>query len=40
MMEEICQIVLDGFLMPVECDLDIVVPIFIGKGDNRNCSCY
>ena len=25
--------------MPVEWDLSIVVPIFKGKGDIRNCSC-
>ena len=26
--------------MPVEWALNIVVPIFNGKGDIRNCSCY
>ena len=26
--------------MPVECALSIVVPIFMGKGDIRNCSYY
>ena len=26
--------------MPVEWALSIVVPIFKGKGDIRNCSCY
>ena len=26
--------------MSVECTLCIVVPIFRGKGDIRNCSCY
>ena len=31
---------LDGFGMPVEWALSIVVPIFKGKGDIRNCSCY
>ena len=31
MMTEICQIVLDGFGMPVEWALSIVVPIFKGK---------
>ena len=36
---EICQKVLDGSKMPVEWDLRIVVPIFKGKGDIRNCSC-
>ena len=39
-MAEECQAVLDGFGMPVELALSIVVPIFNGKGDIRNCSCY
>ena len=26
--------------MPAEWALGIVVPIFTGKGDIRNCSCY
>ena len=26
--------------MPAECALCIVVSIFKGKGDIRNCSCY
>ena len=26
--------------MPVEWALSIVVPIFKGRGDIRNCSCY
>ena len=26
--------------MPVEWALYIVVPVFKGKGDIRNCSCY
>ena len=39
-MAEICQKVLDGFGMPVELALGIVVTIFKGKGDIRNCSCY
>ena len=39
-MTEICQIVLDGFGMPVEWVLGMVVPIFKGKGDIRSCySC-
>ena len=37
-MAEICQKVLDGFGMTVECALGIVVPIFKGKGNIRNCS--
>ena len=39
-MAEICQKVLDGFGMPAEWALSIVVQIFKGKGDIRNCSCY
>ena len=40
LMAEMCQKVLDGLGMPAEWDLSIVVPIFKGKGDIRNCSCY
>ena len=40
MMAEICQRVLSGFRMPIEWALSIVVTIFKGKGDIRNCSCY
>ena len=40
MIAEICQKVLDGFGMPAEWALSIVVPIFMGKGDIRNRSCY
>ena len=39
-MAEICQKVLDGFGMPVEWVLSIVVQIFKGKCDIRSCSCY
>ena len=39
-MAEICQKVLDGFGMPVEWPLSIVVPIFTWKDDISNCSCY
>ena len=39
MMAEIYQWVLDGFGMQAECVLSIVVPIFMGKGDIRNCTC-
>ena len=39
-MVKICQKVQDGFGMPVEWSLSIVVPIFMGKGDIRNCSCH
>ena len=39
-MAEICQKVQDGLRMPVELALSIVVPIFKGNGDIRNCSCY
>ena len=37
-MAAICQRVIDGFEMPVEWAL--VVSIFKGKRDIRNCSCY
>ena len=37
-MAEICQRVIDGFGMLVEWALSIVVPIFYGKGDIRNCA--
>ena len=40
MMAEICQRVLDGFGIPAEWALSIVVTIFKGNGDIRNCSCY
>ena len=39
-MAEICQKVLDGSGMPPEWALRILVPIFNGKGDIRNCSCH
>ena len=39
-MAEICQKVLNGFGMPAEWALGIVVPIFNRKSDIRNCSCY
>ena len=39
-MAEICQKILDVFGTPAELSLGIVVPIFKGKGDIRNCSCY
>ena len=39
-MGEICQKVLDGLGMPAELALSIVVTIFMGKSDTRNCSCY
>ena len=38
-MAEICQKVLDRFVMPAEWALSIVAPIFKGKGDIRNSSC-
>ena len=40
MISEICQNVLDLFVMPAEWALRIVVSIFKWKGDIRNCSCY
>ena len=39
-MAEISQRDLHGFRMLDELTLNIVVPIFKGKGDVRNCSCY
>ena len=39
-MAEICQKVLEGFGMPDEWTLSIVVQIFKRKGDIRNCSYY
>ena len=39
-MSEICEKVLERFGMPAEWSLSIVVPIFNGKDDIRNCSCY
>ena len=38
-MDEICHRVLNGFAMLVEWALDILVPIFKGKGVIGNCSC-
>ena len=37
-MADICQKVLDGFGMPAELALSIVVPNFKGKVNIRNCS--
>ena len=40
-MAEICQIVLDGFWMPVILlGIGIVVSIFNGMGNDICCSCY
>ena len=39
-MAEINLKILDGFGMPAVWALSIVVPIFKGKGDIRNCSGY
>ena len=39
-MVEICQRVLDGFGIPAEWSLSIVVQIFKGKGDIWKSSCY
>ena len=39
-MAEICQKVLYKFGMPGEWSLRIVVPIFMRKGDIKNCSCH
>ena len=40
MMAQIRHNARDGFGMPAELALSIVVPIFKWKGDIRNCSCY
>ena len=40
MMAEMCQKVIDGYGMPTEQAVSIVVPIVKGKGDIWNCSCY
>ena len=40
MMAEICERVLDGFGIPAEWALHIVVPIFKEKGDIKNSCCY
>ena len=37
---ELCQSVLDGRGMPDEWALNVVVPIFKGKGDALNCGAY
>ena len=39
-MAEICQRVLDGFVVPAEWALSIVVQINKEKGDIRYCSFY
>ena len=40
MIAEVCQRVVDGLGMPAELALNIVVLIFKGKDDIRNCSYY
>ena len=37
---ELCQHVLDGKGMPDERQTSVMVPIFKGKGDVRNCNTY
>ena len=39
-MVELCQCVLDGKEMPDEWQTSVLVPIFKGKGDVRNCNTY
>ena len=39
-MAVIRQKLIDGFGIPDEWGLCIVVPIFKGKDDARNCGCY
>ena len=38
--QAICQKVLDGFGMPLDLALNIMIPVFKGKGDTSNCSGY
>ena len=37
---ELCQCTLDGKEMPDEWQTSVLVPIFKGKGDVRNCNSY
>ena len=39
-MVELCQRVIDGKEMPDEWQTSVLVPIFKGKGDVRNCNTY
>ena len=39
-MVELCQRVSDGKGMPDEWQTSVLVPIFKGKGDVRNCNTY
>ena len=39
-MVELCQCVLDGKGMPDEWQTSVLVPIFKGKEDVRNCYTY
>ena len=39
-MLELCQRVLDGKGMPYKWQTSVLVPIFKGKGDARNCNTY
>ena len=39
-MMELCQHLLDGKRMPDEWQTSVLVPIFKGKGDVRNCNTY
>ena len=40
LMVELCQSMLDGRGIPDEWALSVVVPIFKGKGDAKNCGAY
>ena len=40
MMVDLCQRVLDGKGMPNKWPASVLVPIFKGKGDVRNCNTY
>ena len=37
---ELCQSVLDGKEMPDEWQTSVLVPIFKGKGYDRNCNAF
>ena len=39
-MVELCQRVIDGKGMPDKWQTSVLVPIFKGKGDVRNCNTY
>ena len=40
LMVELCQRMLDGKRMPDEWQTSVIIPIFKGKGEVRNCNTY